>query len=432
MKQWVSELGLVAVFLASASVGCSTEDATTDAADDGRDEESTADDDKPADGADAGDAGDAGADTDEPLYAVMFEVYDDVGSNSYLSLIDTLDIDELDVAASREFAGGRAFLQSYNGWIFVGDPTTPVVTRYSVSKDGQLVEDGDIGFANYGLDAGSLDDWNINFISEDKAYLFDFREGRTIIWNPTTLEITGEITAPDELFREGWSLEGSPGVVRDGLLYRTFDFANYDTAEQSDEIWLGVYDVEKDELVELVEEERCGALGNLVHVDEEGTIYFSSWIWNVADTKLYDGPSACVLRINEGESTFDQDWQLDYSAFTEGREGAMFSYMGDGHVLFSAFHDENLTIDEETDPWAYAGSQNWSVWSYELGADEATRVKGLDLNAGAFTPLNLEGRAFIMVPNSTWSSTQLYEIEGNEATPSLNVPGWSYQFKKVR
>src|SRR5262245_25907334 len=45
--------------------------------------------------------GDAG-----PLYAVMYEVYDDVGSTSYLSLIDSLEIDAIDVTKAREYGGG--------------------------------------------------------------------------------------------------------------------------------------------------------------------------------------------------------------------------------------------------------------------------------------------------------------------------------------
>ena len=58
------------------------------------------------------------------LYAVMYEVYDDVGSNSYLALMNSID-GTIDKSTSREFAGGRAFLQTYNEWIFIGEPTSP-------------------------------------------------------------------------------------------------------------------------------------------------------------------------------------------------------------------------------------------------------------------------------------------------------------------
>jgi hypothetical protein len=54
-----------------------------------------------------GDSNTSDADDDggeAPLYAIMYEVFDDVGSNSYLSLFDSLDIEAIDPATSREFA----------------------------------------------------------------------------------------------------------------------------------------------------------------------------------------------------------------------------------------------------------------------------------------------------------------------------------------
>ncbi|MGC4090418.1 MAG: hypothetical protein QM756_21590 [Polyangiaceae bacterium] len=155
-----------------------------------------------------------------PLYAVMYEVIDDVGSTSYLSLLDSVDITEVDRAKAREFSGGRAFVQAYDGALFVGAAETPTVTRYSVAADGKLVPEGELSFANYGLDQGQFDAWNVTFLTRtSEAYLMNFKEDTTIIWDPTTMKITGDIPAPAELHREGLSLEGSPAVVRDGLFF---------------------------------------------------------------------------------------------------------------------------------------------------------------------------------------------------------------------
>ncbi len=391
---------------------------------------------EPSNAGNTGGAGMGGDGNDEPsgaLFAVMYEVYDDVGSNSYLTLFDSLDAKSIDISDSTEYSGGRAFLQTYNGWVFVGSPAEPRVTRYSVSSSGELIDEGSVDFGNYGLQAGNLDAWNVSFISPTKAYLLDFVEGTTIIWNPTTMELIGEIPAPTELLRDGWSIDGSPAVIRGDRLYRTFFFANYDTAEYSPDSYLAIYDVAKDKVVELVKETRCPATGNLTHVDEAGNAYFSNWIWPIAGTLMRDAPKSCVLRLNAEEERFDPEWTLDYSSLAEGREGAMFSYLRDGQALMAVFHDENTSFDETTDPWAYAGSNNWSVWSLDMTANTAEPVEGLGLNGGAFTPLRFEERDFIMVPDAeTWSSTQIYEIEGNRATPTVEVPGWTYQLVKVR
>lgn len=369
-----------------------------------------------------------------PSYAIMYEVYDDAGSTSYLSLLDTLDIAAVDTSRAREYGAGRAFIQSYNGWLFVGDSQTPTVTRHSLSEAGELVEEGVVSFVGEGLRTSQFDSWNVTFISPEKAYLQDFEEGRTIIWNPTTMEILGAIEAPPELLRAGLSLEGSPGALRDGLLYRTFNWVNYDDATYSADFLLAIYDVATDQLLELIPETRCPTPGNLVHTDEAGHIYFSNWIWPVAGTIMRGAPASCVLRINAGESRFDPTWTLSYPDVAEQRNGAMFSYLGGNQALFAAFYDERTRFDETTDPWSYVGSNNWRIWSLDLGSMASAPLDGLDFNGGAFTPVQFDGRLFLMVPGGEEQNyaTQLHEVVDGVARPYVSLPGWSYQFVKLR
>jgi hypothetical protein len=368
---------------------------------------------------------------DGPVFAVMYEVYDDVGSNSYLAFVNSLDVASIDPGASREFAGGRAFLRVYNGWIFVGDAATPKVTRFSIA-DGELVEDGTISFANYGLKAGSIDKWQQSFISPTKAYLFDMASAKHIIWDPTTMTITGVIEPPAEFTREGLVVETSPPAVRGNRLYRAIFWANYDTAEYSQDQLFAVYDLDTDKLIETVAGTRCPNPGNLVHADEAGNFYFSNWIWPIAGTLMKGRAENCVLRIGVGSDRFDADWSLDYQELSGGKQGAMFSYLANGRGLVSIFDDSQVTFDETTDPWKYAGSPYWSIWSVDIAARTAAPIDGLPLSAGAYTPLQFADRSFVMLPKSDWSETRLYEITGNSATPGMIVPGWSYMIEKAR
>jgi hypothetical protein len=202
----------------------------------------------------------------------------------------------------------------------------------------------------------------------------------------------------------------------------------------STDFLLAIYDVEKDEIVDLVPETRCPVPGNLVHQDEAGNIYFSNWIWPVAGAVMRDAPSPCVLRIAPGEQRFDPNWTLSYGDVAGGREGAMFSYVGDGQALVSVFHDERTSFDETTDPWGYAGSLNWSIWSVDLESGAGARLPGLDFNGGAYTPVQFDGRLVLMVPGGEDESyaTQLYEVVDGRAEPRVKLPGWSYQFVKLR
>jgi hypothetical protein len=385
-----------------------------------------------AEGGAAGAGNDAG--TSKSLYAVMYEIYDDTGSASYLSLLDSLELDEVDLSQALEFGGGRAFIQTYGGKLFVGDAESPTVTRYSVTEDGELIAEGRLSFANYGLSSGQFDAWNVTFISPAKAYLLDFRDGTTIIWNPSTMEIVGDIPPADEFHRAGYSFESTPGALRDGKLFRTVSWVNYDDAEYSSDFFLAIYDLGTDELLELIEETRCPVPGNLVHHDEAGNIYFSNWVWPVAGAILRGAPSPCVLRIQPDQERFDPDWVLDYRNVAEGRHGAMFSYMGDGRALMSVFYDERTSFDATTDPWSYVGSNNWRIWSLDFQSQAGAPLEGIDFNAGAFTPLRFGDRLYLLVPGGeadNWA-TQLYEVTGDSAVPRVKLPGWSYQLVKLR
>lgn len=408
MKTWMILVWLLALFGAAA---CGDDETPIDGDEDGGVEE-------PSGG---------------PLYAVMYEVYDDEGSNSYLSILDTLDVDELVPDQDREFAGGRAFLATYDGAIFIGSPSEPRVTRYTVADDGELTEEGAISFANYGVTTGSLDAWNVTFIDEHKAYLLNFEEGNTLIWDPTDMVILGEIAAPDELFHEdGLSLEGTPGLLRGNRLYRSFNWADYESYGYSTEALLAVYDTDKDELLELIPRTRCPALGGLAHEDEQGNFYFGNWIWPVAGTLLYDAPENCVLRIDADGEDFNPDWSLDYGELFDGRQGAQFAYTADGQALVAVFNHEETSFDDETDPWEYAGRPLWHIWNVDLETNQVTPIEDIPPSAGAFTPVRLDGRQFLMVPGEGWAATELWEVTGTAAEHKLHIPGWSYQFVKIR
>jgi len=369
-----------------------------------------------------------------PLYAVMYEIYDDAGSSSYLSLLDSVDIDEVDPSQAREFGSGRAFVQFYDGKLFVGDAESPTVTSYTVGEDGKLLTGRTISFAPYGLTKGQFDAWNVTFINPTKAYLLDFKDGTTIIWNPTTMEIVGDIPPASEFHREGYSFESTPGALRDGLLFRTVSWVNYDEAQYPSDFLLAVYDVESDQLLDVVEETRCPVPGNLVHRAEDGTIYFSNWVWPTAGVLMYDAPAPCVLRIKPGEDRLDPEWTFDYREVTDGRQGAMFTYLGEGQALLSAFYDERTSFDETTDPWAYVGSSNWRIWRADIENKTGAPLEGIDFNGGAFTPLTFGDELFVLVPGGesvNWA-TQLYQVTDDRAEARVQLPGWSYQMVKLR
>lgn len=85
--------------------------------------------------------------------------------------------------------------------------------------------------------------------------------------------------------------------------------------------------------------------------------------------------------------------------------------------------------DSSDETESLTGSSLYAVM-YETGAP----VEGIDVNGGAFTPFQFDGRLFLMVPGGEEDgyATQLYELVDGRATPYVKLPGWSYQFVKLR
>jgi hypothetical protein len=120
--------------------------------------------------------GDDGDGDDDPVdyttaYAISSVVYDGDDATTYVALIGSLDAAEVDYDRALELPG-RASIATFGGKLFVGGGDAPIIRRYVIEADGSFTADGTVSFANYGL-TGALyiDDWGLNFIDAQKAYL---------------------------------------------------------------------------------------------------------------------------------------------------------------------------------------------------------------------------------------------------------------------
>lgn len=427
----LTEMTLVALLvLAPSLIGCGGEDDSPGSSDNGRNGTST----PGSAGAGGTDGGDLTGGASESWFAVPSEVYaaDFSSSASYVPLVPSLDVRRIGLGDAKEL-DGRASAAKVGKWLFLASSSEPVVTRYTVDEDGALTEAGRLNFSNYGVpEFFAIDAWGAVFVNAEKAYIFNGSDGGHVIWNPTTMRITGEIPAPG-IVQKGYNLE-SVAVIRGNRMYRIFTFLNYETWEfLAEPQYLAVYDVEQDELVELVEEARCPQLYNRPFIDEHDDIYFSGWVWTPGLTLTGDYPKSCALRVKAGEDVFDANWQLDFAdELTGGREAGMLRYLGDGKALLDVFHDERVDIDGGTDAQELANTPNWRLWTVDLETLSGAPMEAFDFKAGGYTDVQVDGRTFLMVPNENYSETTAYEVVEGEAIQRFEIEGSSYQMVRVR
>ena len=363
-------------------------------------------------------------------YAMAVIVFGPDITTTYVTLLDSLDVTAVDTKKGLEF-GGQANIASYDGHLFVSSGEAPTITRYAPQEDGTLKEEGTITFANLGATSVSVDASVNTFISPTKAYLLA-PNGAQIVWNPTTLEITGQVEIPN-MVRPGLDLAGSSGVARGNRLYRTFYWLNWSTYEFSQEQYFATYDTERDTLLSVVSETRCPNLGALAASDEEGTAYFSNWFYNVPGTLQNGKQKSCVLRLPPNTDALDPNWSLDFSSITGGHEGAQLSYIRDRKAVFAAYHEEAISITPATTPYEIASSPNWEAWSVDLDSRATGPVSGIDRMGAQQTVFNIDGRTFLLAPNKGFDTTKAYEITPDgQSRLAFSIAGWSRGFVKIQ
>jgi len=376
----------------------------------------------------------SGITAEDPLFSVPSEVYgaDFATSTSYIPIVTSLDVDRIAIDDARE-VDGRGSVAKLGNYFYIASSSAPIVNRYEVEDDGTLTAAGKLDFSNHGVpEFFSIDAWGAVLVSPEKAYIFNGNDGSHVIWNPSTMKITGEIAGPD-VVKEGYNLE-SVAVVRGTRMYRIFTILNYDTWEfLAAPQYLAVYDLEKNELLDLVEETRCPQLYNRPFTDENGDIYFSGWVWTPGLALTGDYPKSCALRIKSGQDSFDAGWQLNFADdVTDGREAGVMRYLGNGKAMLDVFYDERVTIDENTDPQELVNTPNWRLWTFDLDTRSGGPIENLDFKAGGYTDVQVDGRNFLMVPNEDYSETTAYELLDGQAQAGFEIQGSSYQMVKLR
>ncbi|HTV19911.1 MAG TPA: hypothetical protein VMG12_14600 [Polyangiaceae bacterium] len=362
-----------------------------------------------------------------PLYALQTSVSTDTDSTTYVALFDALDAGQLDLSGAREFAG-YADLAVVDGKVFVSSGEAPEVSRFALGAEGRLQDDGIVSFANYIDDANF---YNQKVVSAAKVYLMG--DGEIVIWNPSTLEITGTLALPELPVRENirpYIALDRGAVLRDNLLFATAAWSDTEELNMLGDSRIVVIDVEQDAVVDVLEA-PCPDLG-VADRDEAGNLYFSNWVYSPGATLLSGASPACLVRIAAGSTTLD-NWSLGY-AQVNGREGAAISYVGGGKWLYSSFLGDPAEFDAQSDdwfPWLFGDTWQLEVLDPALGTSSI--VSSLPKNGGGYYSARLDGVTHVLIPGDEYASTSVHALGADGAVAhELDVVGWSTRLFRVR
>jgi hypothetical protein len=379
-----------------------------------------------------GGGGSGDADDAEHAYILGSLVFGPEDSTSYVSVLDSLEPQTVDASQARSFPGS-ADVWVHGGAVFVADSEALTITKYSV-EGHTLVEHEVIGFSNYGLTDFGF--WVNTFVADDKAYLLN-GASEYVVWNPTTMVITGTIALPVLPARDG--LKQMAGyadratLVRGGRLYQPLYWTDDSYFTYTPDSAIVVIDVASDAVVEVLEA-PCPGL-DYGSADAAGNLYFSSWVYAPGAAAVRAQPATCVFEVPADGSA--PHVAVRIADIAGGREGGALRFLTGGRAMFSVFHDERFTIEEDTDVAEVTFGPNWRFWSFDATAagpfgSGAAEIDAIDWSAGAQYTFDIADRDYMLVASGDYSTTAIYQLEGSTPTPVFDVDGWSFRLFQLR
>lgn len=376
--------------------------------------------------------GDAAADAppvSDEFWYVQLTIAMPEGRTSYLQLLDSIEGRRVGTENAIELAGNaRVFVQGNR--IFTGSAEEPVIQRWMARPDGSLEPGERISLAALGL---SFIPFGNNFISDRKAYLFDGSAGlRTIVWNPSALEVTGEIDLTP-IRKPEFLPELDPGVLIDNLLFAVVQQQDF-AGGFNRGIQVAAFDTETDTIAHTIEDDRCVGNFSGLELGEDGTLYALGDNYLVRQWFDDTLPPSCLLRIRPGEVTFDPDFFVDFNAAADGLPCTGLFYRGDGRFLTTCMDESLGTVNPRDAPLTFFNEPT-AYW-YEIDATDPDRSRRLELepiSPRSGPGFKVDGRTFIQRPNAGFTGENaLIEItDDNELVEVFTTTGLIVSFGKV-
>lgn len=371
-----------------------------------------------------------------PLYALATSLYGtDDSVLSYVTLTDTLELSELPRAKAREFPG-YSFISESGGKLLVSDGEAPTITSYEIAEDLSWQESASVNFGNLGVDGGGAGFERHWFLDEDTAYI-TLDVTKRILWSPSQMEIMGvmEDTAlqPE---REGLQLDATfnrqPRRLR-GPILKPFYYRDEDWYLFGPTTSIAVYDP-LTHVEQSIIDVPCPSL-EVPSQDEAGNTYFSTWTYGPTLGLYGLGPELCVRRITP-ESTLDEAWAPDLTAWTGGRPVNVFRYMRAGKAVGTVLHTDELDLDFSAgydEDEAAELDNHWRLWLFDLEAETAQPIEGIEGIGSGFFWANFEDRTFLFVPDADWSQSSVFELDTDgTATKRFESAGFINDWIRVR
>lgn len=360
----------------------------------------------------------------EPLFGVGGLAFTQQGPVGFLSLVTSLEEGQTDLEQALEIPGGAVIDSDGNGNIFVGRSDSPVVTRFTVDEENNLVEGPTVSFANAGLPGivGFPDQFQ--FISETKAYFVDNTTLQLIVWNPS-----------DMTFTAGIPITGLPAASTGGSTTLTaivnsddqvIIVARYNDVEGLAEGRSAIVFVDtQTDMISIDTTESCGGISGVV-VAQNGDIYYASNNISAVENAFGFDVSfdPCWIRVPAGSNEIDDTFVFNPNSLTGSDLTAGMIQGPNNSVYVQAYDESIIPLDLSGFPRDVQGTPAWRVWNVpDVGNPmSAVLLESVPASAGGLFSFVVDGQTYIASIRQDFSGGVLVNITDiNNITQGLDV-----------
>jgi hypothetical protein len=367
----------------------------------------------------------------DPSFLVGTRVWDDTATTSYFHLATSLEAGTvIDPRDAVEVPGSaKLFSIEGAGWFAIGGGESPTISEYTLDG-GRLVEGVTISLQEYGVQ--SLWD-TLYVVSPTKAYYPDRDGEQLIVWNPTTMEITGSIALPATARAGYLALYGYSPVIRGSDLLFTVGWFDWTNDTILAETGLVVIDTATDTVSRTDVDTRCGGITTGVTTASGDTYFVSSALAGAAFRVGRYDREPCALRLPAGGNAFDPSY-LDTHDSIAGGAIAGEPVPAGGDAMYLRVLDEGLaTVDPQGASWDVTGQLAWRWRRWDVPGTTTVAVDALAPSTADVLWFRVGDRVFGTETTSDYSETTLIDLtaDGGPAR-ALTAPGFLHGVARIQ
>jgi hypothetical protein len=382
-----------------------------------------------------GEGGAAGAPSEpESVYALTTQVFGETENQSYVLLTKTIDSKtslSLDHAVVEIAGRALGTGPEGSGALFVAGDLGPTITRYDLNEAGNDLSGGNtVSFLGKGIKSFGEYGGQFQYASAEKAYWFDGPTAQIVVWNPSTMKVTGSVSLAS-LARAEETLSFTAAPIWKGDKLYTFAAWRKGLAI-TPQLAVVVLDTRKDTAT-IVEDTRCGYVRDGV-LEDDGQLYVATEAFGSAAEYLnVANPKPCLLRFDTTKNEFDATFKVELASLFDGQSAGTL-VVGPGNQAFLRVLDESAIPADVTNPRVLASAAAWG-WAKLTPGDEP-KVEVLEdaqLGGGSVLPFALGDRLFAPL-FVAGAETRFIELtaDGPSTDDVITIPGLVFSAVKLK